>query len=280
MSIWKKSTDTANQSTSRQARNELSRKDRFLKVIQNGTVLGLKQVMKQDRIDLQANDTELGNAALRRASGSGRLDMVQHLIETYGVDPEAKHQNGCTPLHYAVRRSLEIVQYLIEVCHVNVEAKEILSGRTPLHVACGFGKNLEIVQYLVETGHADLEAKDHRGWTVLHHAGCGNHFEIVQYLIHTCHVDVEAKDNEGLTVLQVVRNDTSGHDSRRVVHCLEEAMIGCCPTMCLLDQKPIKGESVISATRKGNIAIIKEMWCRLVRQGRSIIRGRNPRKRL
>ena len=314
MSIWKKSTDTANQSTSRQARNELSRKDRFLKVIQNGTVLGLKQVMKQDRIDLQANDTELGNEALRRASGSGRLDMVQHLIETYGVDPEAKHQNGCTPLHYAVRRSLEIVQYLIEVCHVNVEAKEILSGRTPLHVACGFGKNLEIVQYLVETGHADLEAKDHRGWTVLHHAGCGNHFEIVQYLIHTCHVDVEAKDNEGLTVLQIVRNDTYryGRDTSRVVEYLEYryAMIGGvplltrsvtqlqqrqtppmtkqqqaeppiahCPTMSPLDQKPSKGESV-SATRKGNVAIIKELWCRLVRRGRSIVRGRNPRKRL
>ena len=263
--------------------------------------------MKQDRIDLQANDTELGSEALWRACGLGRLDMVQYLIETCGADPEAKLWNGCTPLHYAVCRSLNTAQYLIEVCHVNVEAKMIGSGWTPLHIASRQGK-LEIVQYLVETRHADIEAKDCRGRTVLHHAGLGNQLEIVQYFIHTCHVNVEAKDNEGLTALQIVRSDTLGRDMRRVVHCLEQAMIGGVPlltrsatqlqnreappmtkqpqaaapiahypTMSPLGQKPIKAESV-NATRKGNVAIVKELWCRLVRQGYSIICGRNPRK--
>ena len=58
---------------------------------------------------------------------------------------------------------LEVVKYLHEECHANVEAKDKY-GRTPIICASQSG-HLEVVKYLHEECHADVEAKDNNGYT-------------------------------------------------------------------------------------------------------------------
>ena len=84
---------------------------------------------------------------------------------------------------------LDIVKYLVEECHFDVEAKDI-SGRTPLHIALENG-HLDIVKYLVEECHANIETKDEYVWAPLHTASYAGHLNIVKYLVEECHCNVE-----------------------------------------------------------------------------------------
>ena len=54
---------------------------------------------------------------------------------------------------------------------------------------------LDIVRYLHETCHVDVETKDNNGRTPISIASLNGHLDIVRYLHETCHADVETKDN-------------------------------------------------------------------------------------
>ena len=68
------------------------------------------------------------------AARDGDLDKVKECLSK-GVGAEAKTDSGLTALHYASDKGhLEIVQYLIETCHVDMEAKDN-DGETALDLA-------------------------------------------------------------------------------------------------------------------------------------------------
>lgn len=77
---------------------------------------------------------EDGATLLHVATIYNRLPLVEGLMKTYSLDPEAVTNLGLTPLHIAVRYGyLELAEYLLKegVC-VN---KRSFSGDTPLHLA-------------------------------------------------------------------------------------------------------------------------------------------------
>ncbi|CAG8444736.1 3448_t:CDS:2 [Ambispora leptoticha] len=80
------------------------------------------------------------------AAGDGKIERVQELISR-GVSPNAKDQNGYTPLAAAVSYNhLEIIELLISNgADVNVRDNE---GDTPLCVA----ETVEVVQLLLRHG--------------------------------------------------------------------------------------------------------------------------------
>ena len=83
-------------------------------------------------------------------SKEGHLDIVKYLVEECHANIEAKDNDGCTPLHRASDyEHLDIVKYLVEECHCNVEAKDN-DGCTPLHRASDY-EHLDIVKYLADT---------------------------------------------------------------------------------------------------------------------------------
>lgn len=97
---------------------------------------------------------------------------------------------GCAPLFIACRRGqLEIVEYLVSVCHADIEQRgcyEVPDDRsvhsvTPLWCAAVSGK-LPIIEYLVEHG-ADINAVSDTGSTPVRSACFMTHLEIVQYLV-------------------------------------------------------------------------------------------------
>ena len=135
------------------------------------------------------------------AADTGNLVRLKECISK-GVDKGAKNKYGYSALHLASGNGhLEIVQYLIETCHVDKEAKD-KRGSTALHVTSYHGQ-LNIVKYLVEICHVNTEAKDNSGWTALHRASKHGHLEIVKYLVAKCHFDKEASDDDGRSAYDI-----------------------------------------------------------------------------
>ena len=50
--------------------------------------------------------------------------------------------------------------------------------------------HLDIVKYLYETCHADVETKDKDGFTPINYASSNGHLEVVKYLYETCHAKI------------------------------------------------------------------------------------------
>jgi ankyrin repeat protein len=148
------------------------------------------------------------NIALSIASGKNDISLVKYLIEQCHVDVEAKDIIGWTSLHYASRYGrIEVVKYLIEQCDANVEVRDN-NGSTPLHYSSRNGK-IEVVKYLINHCHANVEARDNNGNTPLHIASENGKIEVIKYLIERSHADVEAKNNGGRNPLHIA--SSNGH---------------------------------------------------------------------
>ena len=76
-----------------------------------------------------------------RAAKKGNLTSVQYLVERYHFDIETKDNDGCTPMKYAIQNErLEIVKYLYETCHSQIDDDAIQYASQNRH--------LEVVKYL------------------------------------------------------------------------------------------------------------------------------------
>jgi ankyrin repeat protein len=131
------------------------------------------------------------------AAENGNMDTMVECINS-GVDIEARTNDGRTALHYASGNGhLEMVQYLIDTCHVDREAKSNM-GWTALHWAISYDR-LEMLQYLIGLYQIDTDAVGIHGWTPLHWASTFGRLGIVQHLVEICQVNTELTDTEGRT---------------------------------------------------------------------------------
>ena len=132
------------------------------------------------------------------AAWKGDLIKVQTLLEM-GANPNAKDDNGWTPLHWAAQEGhVDVVRVLLER-GANPNAKDEY-GDTPLHNAAQKG-HVEIVKLLLERG-ANPNAKNNYGWTPLHRAAQEGYFNIVELLLERG-ANPNAKNNDGRTPLHI-----------------------------------------------------------------------------
>ena len=103
------------------------------------------------------------------AGGSGDfVDVLIMLLEA-GADPNARDENGWTPLHYAAwDNNPDVITVLVEA-GIDPNARE-LDGWTPLHFAARFNDNSDVYIRLIALG-ADDKAKTDEGETVWELAG-------------------------------------------------------------------------------------------------------------
>jgi Ankyrin repeats (3 copies)/Ankyrin repeats (many copies) len=157
--------------------------------------------------------TKLEFGSLQRfqsAAESGNLDRVQKMYEKYGalIVQSPSHKSGKFALHYAsMSGKLAMVQYLVETCRADVNALDT-NGVTALHEASAYGK-LDIVQYLVK--HSDGGADTNRvttslGYTLLHSAARWGHLNVAKYLVEQCRVPVDALDHSGHSAVALAKN--------------------------------------------------------------------------
>ena len=83
----------------------------------------------------------------------------------------------------------------------DINAKDPMSGSTPLITAASFGK-IKITEMLIEAG-ADLELKNNDGATALHCAAFFGRVEIVQLLLDA-QADPNARNNFGATPKETI----------------------------------------------------------------------------
>jgi ankyrin repeat protein len=140
---------------------------------------------------------------LQIACANGYFDMVQYLTNDCHVNVETSGIDEYTALLYAADYGhLEIARYLTNVHRANVEAVS-MQGNTALHIVVKKG-DLEMVQFLTKECNANIETKNkYDGWTPLHTAISHGNISIVQYLIDECHADMTAITNEGENVFDI-----------------------------------------------------------------------------
>ena len=139
----------------------------------------LKHKTKRRSIILKPTDYEEN---IHKASEEGKLTSIQYNIQQKLSEYiEAKNDEGRTPLIIVAKRGhLDIVKYLCEVCHVDVETKE-KSGFTAINGASFLG-HLDIVKYLYETCYANIETKDNIGCTPIRSDSYNTHHTIMKYI--------------------------------------------------------------------------------------------------
>ena len=99
-----------------------------------------------------------------------------------GADINARHEDGNTPLHFAVGSSGDLaVTAVLLAAGADVHARN-QRGATPLHAAARSNHNPAVIAELVRAG-ADLDARDGEGNTPLHASRLFGHPPVVHLLL-------------------------------------------------------------------------------------------------
>ncbi|KAK8377201.1 hypothetical protein O3P69_013683 [Scylla paramamosain] len=139
-----------------------------------------------------------GRTALQKAVMVGNLPVVRLLLQ-YGSDPNVRAQSGETAVHVACCRGL-LNMVVVLLKHGGDPMVTDGAGRVAIHCAAIAGSPL-LVQYLAEVCEVNLEAEDAHGCTPLHIAASCGHLSLVEYLVKTKKVNRTKVDSEGNTVL-------------------------------------------------------------------------------
>lgn len=179
---------------------------------QRGMILLLQAVQRGDEGGMNVNMKDGDRQKLLHgAVASGYKKIVQLLLDTNGVDPNAKDKIGRTPLLQAVQTAQTPKEARIQP-HDSLEKSvggDLTNDRIQSFSFRNQGRNGkktlmhqdEIVQLLLETGRVDPDAKDMNRRTPLSWAAQIGHEKIVQLLLDTDQVDPDAKDKDWKTPL-------------------------------------------------------------------------------
>jgi ankyrin repeat protein len=137
--------------------------------------------------------------ALHYAAQFGNKSDVFLLTEK-GANQAAGDENGATPLHLASGRgNLPIVEQLCSTAPRTIHAVD-LCGRTPLHIACLYGKT-KVAGYLTENGATLVQDRD--GRTAFHCAAWHGSIDCLKVLLASFPSDLNIVDVEKATALHL-----------------------------------------------------------------------------
>ena len=148
---------------------------------------------------------DCGFTLLHQACIHGPLEFVDYLICNTEVPIKSRDNTGESALHFACkcnRNPIPIVDYLINKHHFDVNSTNTYM-KTPIYIACENGR-LELVKYLIENHHVNLEVKDNNHeYTPLLIACKNNHLPVVRYLIENTNVNKYAKGKGSETIVTI-----------------------------------------------------------------------------
>ena len=160
-------------------------------------------LMSGCQVDLPSKN---GDTALHVAAAAGCADILELLIKNK-ANVAVKNQRGQTALHVAATvHCLECVETLVHKGNSDPNAEDN-DGRTPLHA--GLGKSLlsyDVTEMLI-TRRAHVNKADKYGFTPLHIAAINELSQCIDYLIQHG-ADLSARTKGGTTALAIVFRKT------------------------------------------------------------------------
>lgn len=104
-------------------------------------------------------DAQEGNSALHLACENGALAMAEMLLQ-HGADPNLRTRvSGHTPAVLAASRGHVLCLAALWLAGADLDAGDLLEGKTPLHWAVWFGQ-IETVHYLVQDCNVSQTQRD------------------------------------------------------------------------------------------------------------------------
>lgn len=169
----------------------------FADLVMSLPIPSLEATIKQNPAVIDTTGYD-GRTALQKAVMVGNLPVVRLLLQ-YGSDPNVRAQSGETAVHVACCRGL-LNMVVVLLKHGGDPMVTDGAGRVAIHCAAIAGSPL-LVQYLAEVCEVNLEAEDAHGCTPLHIAASCGHLTLVEYLVKAKKVNRAKVDSEGNTVL-------------------------------------------------------------------------------
>lgn len=170
---------------------------------ENDNVEVMEMLLGIPNFDSNAQDND-GWTALMRAADCGRVNMMRMMLrgpDHKGVNVKSKHKGWNALMLAAEYGHIEVVDILVNTLGIDVNAKD-RDDRTALMRAACHG-HAEILGILLRTVDIDANAKDNNGVTALMWANKGS-VEVVEMLLESPGIDITTKDNFGQSVLGYV----------------------------------------------------------------------------
>ena len=140
-----------------------------------------ESTMDSSRTPVKLHLNEL-NLQLAYASHSGDFEQVKLFIKLGAdVNNSVDEYNGTALGNAAGEGHLEIVKYLVEKAHANINLKPFDGGYTILDTASR-GGNLDVISYLIDKG-ADVNFTDNRGDTALINVSREGNLKVAKLLV-------------------------------------------------------------------------------------------------
>ena len=163
-------------------------------------------------LELLSNDcqidlpTKKGDTALHLAAEAGCVENIEFLIK-YGANVTIKNHRGQTALHLAARsHCLDCVEVLLHKANSDPNAEDN-DGRTPLHLALGRSLLAYDVTDMLITRRANVNKADKYGYTPLHVAALNELSQCVDILIQHG-ADLSARTKGGTAALSIILRKT------------------------------------------------------------------------
>ena len=148
----------------------------------NGLLDNVKLFCQLDSINIELGGPD-GLTPFLIAITQGDIVIVQYLCENTNCNKHVRTKKGYSPLAVAIQfHHFSIVFYLLQIQHFDKNERSPGDGLTLLHFAV-IARSLEIVQYLVEQEHLDVNALDNLGNSPLFYASNIGAKDIVEYLL-------------------------------------------------------------------------------------------------
>ena len=179
-------------------------------VLQHAALRGQVDIMRcivehDDLRDIDALSTvrHFPVTALHQAFCNGSEEAVELLLECC-ADPDVEMSCGCTLLHHAIRKDDPGMMDILLKFGANVNARDLMNGFTPLHVAVS-ESYVDLAETLLECKDIDVNARDNSGETALYLAVCSSDDYMVDLLLRARAVpdqyDIEAAVTDGSLVI-------------------------------------------------------------------------------
>lgn len=191
----------------------------FSRVTHSGQEDMVKSLVKQDKLQVNACDRK-GCTPLILAIVSGRSDIVQLLVSIDQVDVNMLGDSGLSALAYAAGKGqAALVRSLLT-------RKDIIVNTwgtqwTPLMIAAYYGYN-HIIQLLISIDHVDINAVRNNSCALSLAVYCG-HTAVVESLLTRRDINVNFKDNYRMTALNLAA--FYGHDEIAKTLLAEETIV-------------------------------------------------------